>query len=75
MLHDLKSVDCPRSFVFRGTKEYSHARIQEILGFKSALSDQKSTAVGGNAAFLNPQQQAQFRAIASRFLSIFVAML
>lgn len=31
-VHELGFADCPKSFVFRGTKEYSAKQIQEMLG-------------------------------------------
>lgn len=31
MVHELGFTDCPRSFVFRGTKEYAPQRVQDLL--------------------------------------------
>jgi protein transport protein SEC23 len=31
MVHELGFTDCPKSFVFRGTKEYAPQRVQELL--------------------------------------------
>lgn len=31
MVHELSYTDCPKSFVFRGTKEYAPQRVQELL--------------------------------------------
>jgi len=32
MVHELGFTDCPRSYVFRGTKEYAPQRVQDLLG-------------------------------------------
>jgi len=31
MVHELGFADCPKSFVFRGTKEYNTQRVQDLL--------------------------------------------
>lgn len=31
-MHELGFADCPKSFVFRGTKDYTAKQIQEMLG-------------------------------------------
>lgn len=31
-VHELGFADCPKSFVFRGTKDYAAKQIQEMLG-------------------------------------------
>ncbi|KAI8891323.1 protein transporter SEC23 [Backusella circina FSU 941] len=36
-VHELAFTDCPKSFVFRGTKEYAGKQIQEMLGLANNL--------------------------------------
>jgi protein transport protein SEC23 len=34
-VHELGFADCPKSYVFRGTKEYNAKQIQEMLGISA----------------------------------------
>lgn len=52
MVHELGFADCPKGYVFRGTKEYAAVKVQELLGILPA-------GRGGGAAYgQHPQQQA-----------------
>ncbi|KAI9302960.1 hypothetical protein BJ944DRAFT_110559 [Cunninghamella echinulata] len=53
-VHELGFADCPKSFVFRGTKEYTAKQIQDMLG------------LGGNT--VRPGQATQPTMSANRFL-------
>eukprot|EP00597_Dinobryon_sp_UTEXLB2267_P016243 CAMPEP_0201092638 /NCGR_PEP_ID=MMETSP0812-20130820/1235_1 /ASSEMBLY_ACC=CAM_ASM_000668 /TAXON_ID=98059 /ORGANISM="Dinobryon sp., Strain UTEXLB2267" /LENGTH=696 /DNA_ID=CAMNT_0047344369 /DNA_START=252 /DNA_END=2343 /DNA_ORIENTATION=- len=39
-VHEIGFSDCPKSFVFRGEKEYSTQKVQEVLGIAPAMSRQ-----------------------------------
>ncbi|CAM9562444.1 unnamed protein product [Phaeothamnion confervicola] len=50
MVHELGFSECPKSFVFRGTKEYSAAKVQDLLGV---------APVGRSGQYMQHQQQQQ----------------
>lgn len=35
-VHELGFADCPKSYVFRGTKEYTGKQVQDMLGLSGA---------------------------------------
>ncbi|KAL0094210.1 protein transporter SEC23 [Phycomyces blakesleeanus] len=60
-VHELGFSDCPKSYVFRGTKEYAGKQIQEMLGLVGAT-------VRPNQAPVRPGQHSQPGMAANRFL-------
>ncbi|KAI7869905.1 protein transporter SEC23 [Spinellus fusiger] len=60
-VHELGFADCPKSYVFRGTKEYTGKQIQEMLGLAGAT-------VRPNQAPARPGQLPQATMAANRFL-------
>ncbi|PVU86250.1 hypothetical protein BB560_003752 [Smittium megazygosporum] len=66
LVHELGSQECPKSYVFRGSKEYNLKQIQEMLGVGNAVKG----GTGGNAQyplrgygserFLMPIEQCEF---------------
>ncbi|KAI9360878.1 protein transporter SEC23 [Pilaira anomala] len=60
-VHELGFADCPKSFVFRGTKEYSAKQIQEMLG----LTNNPARPAGQPN---RPGQPPQMTMAANRFL-------
>ncbi|KAJ2081905.1 GTPase-activating protein S23 [Coemansia sp. RSA 988] len=52
-LHELGHQDCPKSYVFRGTKDYNVKQIQEMLGIGSSIRNQPGAP---QAAQSVPQQ-------------------
>ncbi|CAM9404050.1 unnamed protein product [Discosporangium mesarthrocarpum] len=57
MVHELGFSDCPKSYAFRGTKEYPPAKVQELLGILSAgRGGMYGGGVGGHHS-QQPQQQ------------------
>ncbi|KAI9293175.1 hypothetical protein K502DRAFT_325453 [Neoconidiobolus thromboides FSU 785] len=63
-VHELGYPDCPKSFVFRGTKDYSSKQIQEMLGISGAVRPQPGMPVQaqqyGASKFLLPLHQCEF---------------
>jgi protein transport protein SEC23 len=55
-VHELSFGECPKSFVFRGTKEYSSKQVQDILG----LSVANSNSLRPVNRFLLPIQECEF---------------
>ncbi|KAI7883721.1 protein transporter SEC23 [Lichtheimia hyalospora FSU 10163] len=60
-VHELGFADCPKSFVFRGTKEYTGKQVQDMLGLSGA-----SVRPGQPAT--RPGQPPQVSSAANRFL-------
>lgn len=62
-VHELGFAEMPKSFVFRGTKEYSTKHIQEMLGLPQATAakpNQPNPVQGANR-FLMPVHQCEFQ--------------
>ncbi|GAA5997902.1 GTPase-activating protein SEC23 [Rhodotorula paludigena] len=70
-VHELGYSDCPKSFVFRGTKEYTTKSIMEMLGLAPATRqggpagggpapNAPPPALSGAARFLLPVQDVEF---------------
>ncbi|KAJ2643173.1 GTPase-activating protein S23, partial [Coemansia sp. RSA 1694] len=51
-LHELGYQDCPKSYVFRGSKDYNAKQVQEMLGIGSGIRNQPGAAPQQNL----PQQ-------------------
>ncbi|CAO0793372.1 unnamed protein product [Mucor circinelloides] len=62
-VHELGFADCPKSFVFRGTKEYAAKQIQEMLG----LTNNPARPAAGQQPN-RPGQPPQMTMAANRFL-------
>jgi protein transport protein SEC23 len=62
MVHELGHSECPKSFVFRGSKDYQSEQIQKILGLGSSANKQggpqASTAIGAHR-FLLPVEKCE----------------
>lgn len=65
-VHELGYAECPKSFVFRGTKDYSPKQIQDMLGLggqamnRAPNAPMPAPAQLGTARFLLPVQQVEF---------------
>ncbi|KAG9300734.1 hypothetical protein G9A89_023532 [Geosiphon pyriformis] len=67
-VHELGYSECPKSYVFRGTKEYTSKQIQDMLGLAAPMVRpqlQRSSSGPGNvnlgsSRFLLPVQQCEF---------------
>ncbi|KAJ9084039.1 GTPase-activating protein S23 [Entomophthora muscae] len=63
-VHELGYPDCPKSYVFRGTKEYNPQEIQEMLGITGVVRPQPGAAPQpqqyGASKFLLPLNQCEF---------------
>ncbi|KNE99614.1 protein transporter SEC23 [Puccinia striiformis f. sp. tritici PST-78] len=65
-VHELGYAECPKSFVFRGTKDYSPKQIQDMLGLggqamnRAPNAPMPAPAQQGTARFLLPVQQVEF---------------
>lgn len=66
-VHEIGYTECPKSYVFRGSKEYAAKQVQEMLGLAQAamrpgMPMQQGRVPGGPAArFLLPVSQAEFQ--------------
>ncbi|KAF4591521.1 protein transporter SEC23 [Ophiocordyceps camponoti-floridani] len=67
-VHEIGYEGCAKSYVFRGSKDYSTKQVQDMLGLLSPTmrpgmqSQQGRQAAGGSASrFLLPVQQAEFQ--------------
>ncbi|OMJ09422.1 Protein transport protein SEC23 [Smittium culicis] len=66
LVHELGYHECPKSFVFRGTKEYNLKQIQEMLGVGSSIKGGVGVHPGnpqkgyGAERFLLPIEQCEF---------------
>ncbi|KAI7892638.1 protein transporter SEC23 [Mucor mucedo] len=59
-VHELGFADCPKSFVFRGTKEYNGKQIQEMLGLTAnAVRPNGGPTMAANR-FLLPVKDCEF---------------
>jgi protein transport protein SEC23 len=47
-VHELGFADCPKSYVFQGTKEYSPQKVQDMLGIAQMRGGQVVGGPGGN---------------------------
>lgn len=56
MVHELGFTDCPKSYVFRGTKEYTTQRVQDLLGIQPTGRGAPAAMGGMN---MPPGAQAQ----------------
>ncbi|RKP05713.1 protein transport protein SEC23, partial [Thamnocephalis sphaerospora] len=63
-VHEIGYTECPKSYVFRGTKEYSAKQIQDMLGLSAAARPGQPGPQPG----LRPGQPAPHHVAASRFL-------
>ncbi|KAJ1947234.1 GTPase-activating protein S23, partial [Linderina pennispora] len=68
-VHELGYQDCPKSYVFRGTKDYNVKQVQEMLGIGSSIRNQPGSAphqpqqaqqAYGADRFLQPVEQCEF---------------
>lgn len=70
-VHELSYTDCPKSFVFRGTKEYTSKQIQDMLGLSSSNQPLRQPAnqpqqngkpqnIPAALRFLQPVSQCEF---------------
>ena len=67
-MHELGYTECPKSFVFRGTKEYAPKAIQEMLGLTTSARPNAgpggpsapAPAAFGAARFLLPIEQCEY---------------
>ncbi|KAI9032277.1 hypothetical protein DFJ74DRAFT_653895 [Hyaloraphidium curvatum] len=68
-IHELGYTECPKSYVFRGTKEYSAKQVQELLGLAPGAAVRPNQPMPGQPAppqtmgaarFLLPVQQCEF---------------
>ncbi|CAG8666309.1 9162_t:CDS:10 [Ambispora leptoticha] len=67
-VHELGYSECPKSYVFRGTKEYASKQIQEMLGLSAPVIRPQMQKPGqtlgvqnlGASRFLLPVQQCEF---------------
>ncbi|KAJ2721938.1 GTPase-activating protein S23 [Coemansia sp. Benny D115] len=71
-LHELGYQDCPKSYVFRGSKDYNVKQIQEMLGIGSNIRNQAGAAqqqqhqqhmaqqMYGAERFVQPVEQCEF---------------
>ncbi|KAJ2798043.1 GTPase-activating protein S23 [Coemansia guatemalensis] len=68
-LHELGHQDCPKSYVFRGTKDYNVKQIQEMLGIGSSIRNQPGAPQAaqsmpqqtyGADRFVQPVEQCEF---------------
>jgi protein transport protein SEC23 len=53
-VHELGFVDCPKSYVFRGEKEYNLGKVQELLGISSMRGGQSLPVSGGAGQMRQP---------------------
>lgn len=63
-IHEIGFSHCPKSYVFRGTKDYSPAQISSMLGITPRLNNvmnQQPNQLHGAARFLQPVQQVEFQ--------------
>jgi protein transport protein SEC23 len=69
-VHEIGYTECAKSFVFRGSKDYSAKQVQEMLGltnpvFRQGMPQQQQQGrpmpMGPAARFLLPVQQAEFQ--------------
>lgn len=65
-IHELGFSECPKSYVFKGSKEYNGKQINEMLGFNVIAKPQRAgqpnvpPPVSGAARFLQPVAQCEF---------------
>ncbi|EPZ32639.1 Sec23/Sec24, trunk domain-containing protein [Rozella allomycis CSF55] len=59
-IHELGFNECPKSYVFRGSKEYSSKQIQENLGLPVAPAPGQPMNASGSARFLCQLQECEF---------------
>ncbi|KAI0240092.1 GTPase-activating protein S23 [Massospora cicadina] len=63
-VHELGYLDCPKSYVFRGTKDYKPQEIQAMLGITGVVRPQPGSAPQpqqyGTSKFLLPLSQCEF---------------
>lgn len=72
-IHELGFAECPKSYVFRGSKDYNGKQIQEMLGLGAAAPrpqqpqmrpgqppQQQQPAVSGVSRFLQPVAECEF---------------
>ncbi|KAG0234508.1 GTPase-activating protein S23 [Actinomortierella wolfii] len=66
-VHELGYTECPKSYVFRGNKDYSCKQIQDMLGLTAQARPQQPMRPGqpapmasGNSRFLLPYQQCEY---------------
>lgn len=48
-VHELSSAECPRSFVFKGTKEYDASQVASLLGLSAGSASATGTVSGAGA--------------------------
>ncbi|KAF8940552.1 protein transporter SEC23 [Dissophora ornata] len=66
-VHELGYSECPKSFIFRGNKDYTSKQIQEMLGLSAQaarpqqpIRPAQPALPGGNPRFLLPVQQCEY---------------
>jgi protein transport protein SEC23 len=68
-VHEIGYGECPKSYVFRGSKDYNSKQVQEMLGLVSGIArpnvqvqpGRVPPAIGAQSRFLLPVQQAEFQ--------------
>lgn len=67
-VHELGYTECAKSYVFRGSKDYTAKQVQEMLGLASGIrpgmppqQQPQRPPLGPAARFLLPVQQAEFQ--------------
>ena len=67
-VHELGYTECAKSYVFRGSKDYTAKQVQEILGLASIMRanvpqqpGRPPVVAGSSARFLLPVQQCEFQ--------------
>jgi protein transport protein SEC23 len=71
-VHEIGYAECPKSYVFRGSKDYNKQQVQEMLGLVSGGGMRQNlplqpgrappaVTMGAAARFLLPVQQAEFQ--------------
>jgi protein transport protein SEC23 len=67
MVHELAYADCPKSYVFRGSKEYQPKQIADMLGLNPASRPMQAMRPGqpmpapAASKFLMPVQACEFQ--------------
>ena len=68
-MHELGYTECPKSYVFRGSKDYAAKQVQEMLGLSASgmrtnippQPGRPAPVMGPAARFLMPVQQCEFQ--------------
>jgi protein transport protein SEC23 len=66
-VHEIGYTECPKSYVFRGSKDYTAKQVQEMLGLSAPglrpgmQQQQPGRPMGPAARFLMPVQECEFQ--------------